>query len=473
MIRALDSLLITPPRSHLPAGEMIFRQGDPLDSIYILLDGQVKLYRIMDGQEVIFHSQTAGKILGLLALTRRTGSQFNCRTLTPTTFIKVSFEDLDNALQQSESLLVTFITVLTQSMARRSTRLMELQTEVVSLNRRLSNERDALAKALHELQQAQSLLVEAEKMATLGQLAAGVAHELNNPIAAINRAADFILEDLRKLADELPQGAVFLEQIERARTQKPVSTREQRERRRQLAATLDDSDLAEALVQMGVYSVAEFERMEKDLPGTRTERLARLKRYHQVGGALRNILHCSGRIGDLVKSLRSYSRTDHSEGDTTDINEGIEDTLRLFANRLRNVQVERQYGALPPVPLSAGPLNQVWTNIIANALDAMEDEGILRIETTTNEQDIVVHIVDSGPGIPPEHLSRIFDMRYTTRLGRIEFGLGLGLSISQNIIARYGGRIEVESKPGRTVFSICIPHQPSPTLNQPERNHAK
>ena len=470
MIRALDALLVSPPRMNLPAGTMLFRENDPMDGIYILLDGQVKLYQEIDGKEVIFHAQTAGRILGLLALTRRSRAFFNCRTTTPVQLLKIGFEELDQALQQSESLLETFMTVLLRSMARRSTRLVELQTEVLALNKSLSRERDALARTLRELRQAQAFLVESEKMATLGQLAAGVAHELNNPIAAINRAADFIQEDLLALAEELPDGAVFGEMLHRALEQTPLSTREQRERRRTLARKIDNEEMAEHLVGMGIHEADDFQRIARALQGTDEEKLARMNRYHQLGGALRNIASCAERIAGLVKSLRSYGRSDSGDVKEADLHEGIEDTLRLFSNRLHDVTVERRFGELPLIRGNPGALNQVWTNLIANALDAMKDQGRLAVETDLEGSGVVVRIIDSGPGIPPENLKRIFDLRFTTREGRVEFGMGLGLSISQSIVSRHGGRIEVRSEPGRTEFCVYLPLSPSDTASTPSRS---
>ncbi|HMO52057.1 MAG TPA: ATP-binding protein [Kiritimatiellia bacterium] len=458
MIEELDAVFGHPPRQKLPAGSILFHQNDPLDGILILMEGTVTLYQVIEGKEVVFHSQTVGKILGLLALTRHSRSFFNCRAVTPVTVMKIGFDELDRALQEHSNLLVSFITVLVRSMARRNKRLVELQTEILGLNRSLGQERDALSRTLKELQQAQALLVESEKMATLGQLAAGVAHELNNPVAAIGRAADFVREDLLALAGELPDGEVFREMLERTFRATPFSTREQREFRRLLAGELGDEALAERLVAIGIHQPATYHLLTENLSGTGEETLRRLERYHQLGGALRNILRCGERIAELVKSLRSYARADSTEGGEINVHEGLEDTLRLFSNRLRDVTVERHFGDLPPIQAHAGELNQVWTNLIANALDAMKNQGRLAITTTRLPEDrIAVRIIDSGPGIPPEHLDKIFNLRFTTRQGRVEFGLGLGLSISHNIIARHGGAIEVQSQPGRTEFCVKLP----------------
>ncbi len=471
MIGALDALLGQPPRLELPAGAMVFRQDDPLDSIYLLLKGKVELYQVIDGKEVIFHSQTVGRIIGLLALTRQSRAFFTCRAVTPVQLLKISFQDLDDALQQSESLLVAFITVLLRSMARRSTRLVELQGEVLHLNKSLASERDALATALRELQQAQALLVETEKMATLGQLAAGVAHELNNPVAAIERAADYVHQDLVALAAELPDGEVFREMINRTFERQPLSTRDARAYRKRLAEELGDAVLAEWLVGIGIYDTADFRHLTERLSGTQDEKLKRIERYHQLGGALRNIARCAERISGLVKSLRSYSRADHADEAPVNVHEGLEDTLRLFSNRLREVTIERQYDDLPPIPANAGELNQVWTNLIANALDAMKNQGRLTVATSSEDDQIVVRIIDDGPGIPKENLERIFSLRFTTRQGRVEFGLGLGLSISRNIVTRHGGTIRVQSQPGRTEFRVTLPlsrpdHESHPSEEQ-------
>lgn len=471
MVAELDTLLNRPERQTAAAGEMLFRQNDALDGIIILLDGQVTLYKLINDQEVVFHSQTAGRVLGLLALTRLARAFFNCRTVTPVTYLRIPVDQLDTALQQSEGLQQAFQTVLMRSMARRSTRLVELQSEVLALNKNLARERDALAQTLRELQQAQSLLVESEKMATLGHLAAGVAHELNNPIAAINRSAAFLQSDLLALTAELPDGGVFSEMLQRALTRKPLASREQRARRQVLAEALGDDTWAEKVVEAGIEDPADYNRLVGQWTGPRAERVAQLGRYYQLGSALRNIDSCSNRIAGLVKSLRAYSRADQAEAGPVDIHEGLEDTLRLFSSRLRSVTVEKQFGSLPPVHGYAGELNQIWTNLIANALDAMQDAGKLTLTTLMHGTEVEIQVQDSGPGISPAHQARIFDVHFSTRQGRMEFGLGLGLSIVRNIVSRHGGRIEVASKPGCTVFSVCLPaaHQHSISTRNQEK----
>ncbi|HMP74944.1 MAG TPA: ATP-binding protein [Kiritimatiellia bacterium] len=471
MIGLIDAFLGHPPRQSLPAGSILFEEDVELDSIWILVNGKVSLYRTLNGEKVVFHSQTVGRIIGLLAFSSRNRSFFACRAVTPVTLMKISFADLTRALEADAALLGLFSMVLLRSMARRNRRLVELQTEVLTLNQKLAEERDQVARTLRELQQAQALLVESEKMATLGQMAAGVAHELNNPIAAIARAADFLGRDLMELAGERPDGRVLQEQITRAIEQRPVSTRVQREQREILARLLRDEDRAARLVEIGIETPDEFSRLAAALGKSPDEALPVLERYHQLGASLRNIDRCARRITELVQSLRSYARADEPEPKEADIHEGIEDTLRLLAHRLREIELDRQYGALPPLQSRGGELNQVWTNLIVNALDAMQGRGRLCIRTEiVGAGQIAVHIVDNGPGIPPDHLNRIFDLRFTTRQGRVEFGLGLGLSICRNIITRLGGTISVTSRPGCTDFCVTLPVAPKVGTEAKEQN---
>lgn len=470
MIREIDAFLGHPPRVELPAGTLLFDEDVELDSIWVLLSGQVQLFRTLQGEEVVFHSQTVGRIIGLLAFSSRNRSFFACRAATTVTLLKIRFDDLSRALESSSALLGLFSTVLLRSMARRNRRLVELQTEVLTLNQALAAERDQLAHTLRELQQAQMMLVESEKMATLGQIAAGVAHELNNPISAIARSADFLGQDLQRLAGSMTGGEIFREHLARTLAQKPSSTREQREKRAHLQKELGDETLATQLVEIGIADKAEFDRLAARLDQPPREAAETLAGYHQVGVSLRTIDRCAHRITELVHSLRSYARADEPDPRETDLREGLDDTLNLLAHRLREVEIERQYEELPPISIQGGALNQVWTNLIVNALDAMQNRGRLVLKTESlPEERVAVHIIDNGPGIPPDLQAKIFDLRFTTRQGRVEFGLGLGLSISRNIITRLGGTLTVESRPGHTDFCVTLPCQPTiaPTQETP------
>jgi two-component system NtrC family sensor kinase len=166
-------------------------------------------------------------------------------------------------------------------------------------------------------------------------------------------------------------------------------------------------------------------------------------------------------VQELVASLRSYSRGEDGRGpliNDVDVAGGIDDALRLLSHRMANVSLRREYAATPGVTARPGELQQVWTNLLANALDAMGDQGHLTVLVGPSGTDRVsVRIVDNGPGIASELREKIFAPRFTTKNGRVQFGLGLGLSISRQIITDHGGVITLDSVPGRTEFTVELP----------------
>jgi signal transduction histidine kinase len=374
--------------------------------------------------------------------------------------IPVSYEDLDGALQTNQVLSVYFVTVLLQSLARRARRSVELQTEVNALNRDLSEERDQLTHALRRLESAQTRLVENEKMATQGQLAAGVAHELNNPVAAIQRAADFMTKDVSALVARHPDVVVLSAVLGNAVTRPPLSTREERRLRSELTEALGgDERLARRLVRVGIDS-AEAYRQHLDAMSSKNPEtnLRDIEHYYRLGASLKNIQTCAERITALVKSLRSYARTKHEITAGVDVRTGLEETLLLFGHEMRRIEVIRHYGDLPGIQCHPGEINQVWTNLVSNAIEAMQGEGTLTLEAAAPGPDrIEVRVTDSGAGIQPENLEHIFDVNFTTRQGPAAFGLGIGLPICREIIDRHGGSLAVESRPGRTTFTVALP----------------
>ena len=464
LIAELDDVLLETTRRHIPAGTTILRSGDAVDGIQVLVDGTVRLTREVGGREVVFHSETAGRIIGLLAVARNRPSFFNVTAESDVTVLPVSLDELDAALQLSPTLAIHFVTVMVRSMARRMLRGVDQQVRIDQLNRDLATERDSLAAALQELENTQAHLVETEKMATLGQLVAGIGHELNNPVAAIGRAVDFLRADIEAIAADHPDGPRLLDMLSTAESTGSLSTRDERRCRTELAAELGDEALARRLVRIGITTADEYRRVVgSDPPDSGEPLLDRWERYHQLGMALRNLRSSAGRIAALVQSLRSYARAGRELSTDVEIHDSLEETLLLFGHDLREVDVQREYGDLPPIDGYPGQLNQVWTNLISNAIQAMERSGTLAIHTDAPDQDHVrVRVIDTGPGINPDHLDQVFDMHFTTREGRVEFGLGLGLRICQDIVSRHAGTIDVESVPGRTCFTVILPVRQPP-----------
>lgn len=459
MIRGFERALVHVERRRFEPGDVLLSQGERVPGILVLLSGDVEMIRRDFGRESVVHPRATGRIVGLMALAHRGEAFLTCRATTKGECFSVSWEQLDALLPEHPDLAGHFTTSLMRSLATRNRRATELRMEVESLNDAIARERDHLADALSRLESAQARLVEAGRMATLGELSAGIAHELNNPIASILRSADFAREDVLALIGDLPDREGIREVMLRALESRPLSPPELREARNALAADLGDRILARRLVNIGLMDAEEYRRQIGEREGAELERrLERLERYHQLGVSLRNLRNCGERVTAIVKSLRSYARADGDTPVRIDLREGIEDTLLLLGHHLDNVRVVRDYGDAPPVECFEGQVNQVWTNLFTNALHAMKESGELAIALDAPDPGHVrVRITDNGPGIPSEHLERVFDPRFTTKGGRVKFGLGMGLSICRQIVNRHHGELSIESTPGRTRVTVVLP----------------
>lgn len=466
MINEFDRVLGNPERRLYQPGEKLVSEGDEAGRIWIILLGRVKLIRSIEGEEVIFHSESAGRIVGLMSLSLQSPVAFTCRAITEVKAIMLTRDQVREAIEKSTVLAQHFITVIMRTMARRNARAAELLTEVRTLNNRLSRQRDELARTLDELRATQERLVDSAKMATLGNLAAGMAHELNNPVGALMRSVAHLEADLASLLQTAPELAGASELISFARQAPPISTREERHLRRGLSEKLSiDPDEAARLVNAGIRSPEDFERFSPG--GNRKKHRDFIERFAfagKIGVSLRTLANCSLRIGALVRSLKVYARDEPEFSPGVDLNHTLEDALLILANRIKRIELHKDYGDLPAIRANASQLQQIWTNLLSNALQAVEETGVIRIRTLQPRDGWVrAEIEDSGPGIPEEVGKKLWETRFTTRGGRVEFGLGLGLPIVRKIVAQHGGDITFESKPGRTVFIVELPVDPPAT----------
>ncbi len=459
VIEEIDRALDNPPRTTVPAGTRILSAGDEVDGIRVVVDGRVHLTLDVEGRSIGFHARTAGRVLGLNTISHaETRALFNVDAIEDTTFIPLTLEQLDEALRHSPTLAIHLVSVLLRGMTRRNQRSIELRLQVDKLAQDLARERDELAATLDKLSKTQARLIESEKLATLGQLAAGVGHELNNPAAVVSRTADFLADDIEALTAGTPGAEMFVGRVSDARQAEPMSTRTQRQLRNELAEAIGDRSLARRLVQIGITTRDEYDR----LLGASAEpelQLDRMERFHRIGTSLRSIDAASQRIVKLVGSLRAYVRSDEVV-EYFDVRTGIEETLLLLGHELGEVEVETSYAEdIPMISGYPGDLNQVWTNLITNAIQAMDqDDPRLSVEVLrTEEGNVSVCIADNGCGIPEENLDKIFEPAFTTKAGRVEFGLGLGLQIVKDIVVRHNGSITVESEPGHTCFRVVLP----------------
>lgn len=440
MVELLDRTLGHPPRLRVAPGTVLIDAGEDVGGIYVILDGVVRLTsRTRDGDRVL-HEQSTGAIIGLLSLAEHRRAMQRCRAVTDVRAIPVTLDQLARALDASPELARLLTRVLISSLAKRLRRSDQLQIE--------------LDQSLADLSAARAQLVASERFAALGEMAAGMAHELNNPAAALVRAIEHAVDDLDEIVADAAMVDLIREKLERSTS---TSTSEMRRRRRAMIDVVGDRHLAERLIGLGVEDPQQARRLAA-LPDPELDRLDAAAR---LGRALRNATSAAERIRELVASLRAYARGDQdpaSRVDGVDVGDGLETALRLVAHRLGDVQVIRRLDDVPTITANPGSLQQVWTNLLANAIDALDGVGTIELAVSAADPHTVrVTVTDDGPGIPADIRERIFEPRFSTKDGRVHYGLGLGLSISRGIVEDHGGLISVDSRPGRTTFTVDLP----------------
>jgi len=455
LVIALDRALGRRPRLQLPEGTRLTHQGVGVDGVIVVLTGSVALDRASEIGELRLHHASTGPVVGLLSLTQQARAFFTARATSDIEVIHISLEQLEHALTVEPEVGSVMAAATARALATRLRRSEQLQVEKAQLNTELDRERTQLAAALEQLEGARLELVESARMATLGELSAGVAHELNNPASAVARSANFIADDLSRLLTDHPRGEALAEVIAVTRQRSPLGTARQRQLRRELASALRSEPVARRLVSAGVDDPARVAELASELDADEVEEFVVAA---ELGGAIRNLLLGTDRITDLVQSLKSYARPAEAMVQGVDVASTIDDALHLVAHKLDGVELERvDADDLPTIDGHPGPLGQVWTNLVLNAVDAMEGQGHLQVITRREDDEVVVEVIDDGPGIDPDILPRLFEPRFTTKHGRIRYGLGLGLAISQRIIHSHGGTITVTSEPGRTVATVRLP----------------
>lgn len=423
----------------LKPDDIYLHQGDPADAMFVVLEGQLQARGELGG-EVVMVSSKPGDVTGVLPFSRMKHFPLTGRALTNSRVLRFP---------------ASVFPELVRKMPELASRLVGLMSDRIRETTRVEQQRNRLAG--------------------LGKLSAGLAHELNNPASAAKRAASQLRDMLKQIKDASHElGARELSPAQKAEIEKLEATLIQKDGpppdtltittlEDQLDAILrshgqnDLWQLSANLARKGATPKL-LESLFASLdPDTARAALVRISASLEIAGLLNEIESSTSRISDLVRAIKEYTFMDQAPLQNVDIVKSLETTLIILNHKLkRGVNVERDYQRIPLLVNSFGSeLNQVWTNIIDNAVDAMAGQGTLRVRTYRDSDCAVVEISDTGSGIPPDVLPRIFEPFFTTK--GVGEGTGLGLDTAQRIVRKHKGSIQVDSRPGNTRFQIFLP----------------
>ena len=436
-LRALTTAYFADPsrRLSLKQGETLMRQHETNRRLYRILSGAVSAWiQDADGQEYELFRATSQMFVGVYSLFSRTYTSLTRIVAEEDTELAyIEADELEAEDAHGIPLYKRFMPVIVAELVHRHQRTKEL---------------------VMERERAIEKLIESEKMISLGQMAAGIAHELNNAIAVLERNTDWLSERLEAyLADERSAYLSFYqESLQRGRR---LSSREVRQRSGELQARYGCSrDVARKMAETG-FSEDTFRASELE------QQVRSGHRYWEFGAAFHDMRLAARHATHVVQSMKTLGARHATRRPDVDVNESIHETLALLRSPLRPVKVNLSLAALPTITANKGELVQIWTNLIKNACESMQQAGTpdpeLRIYSASDDIHIRVQVQDNGPGIPPEILPRIFQPDVTTKVGGLSFGLGLGLTIVERLVTDYAGALAVESAPGKTVFTVELP----------------
>lgn len=445
---ALERLIAMSQELTLQPGEYLLREDEIGDSMYVVVEGTLQIRKKAGDSEVVLAERKPGEVLGEMSVLDQAPRVASAIALTPVRVMQIDQE--------------TFMALLDWSPTAA---------------------RAILKTFAQRIRSTEATLQQREKLASLGVLSAGISHELNNPAAAVRRAASQLREDL----GQLEQLTIRLDGMDVPEEQRHAlqELRGQIDSHAREAQTLDaiaradlESEIQEWLDE---HAVAEAWEVAPRLGalGFNRARLEELDRMFDAAtlplviewaaargsslSLLEEIASSAEHISRIVRAVKEYSYLDQAPLQEVDLHDGLENTLMILRSKWKQgVVIHRNYQRdLPKIEAYASELNQVWTNIIDNAIDAMKGHGELTLCTFAEPDHLCVEICDNGPGIPPDVRPRLFDAFYTTK--PVGQGTGLGLFISYNIIVlKHHGRIMVESKPGDTCFKIALPLTQTP-----------
>ncbi|HEX5886640.1 MAG TPA: ATP-binding protein [Pyrinomonadaceae bacterium] len=428
-------------------GEVLFQKGAPADVMVVYLEGEVRAYRDDQAHDGYIYIARAGEpnteVSGKLPFSRMTHWTATGRAVTPMRLLRFPVSLFPELFQRMPVLVERLVGIM-------SDRVRDVTTA--------DQQRD--------------------KLMALGKLSAGLAHELNNPAAGATRAANDlinVLTDLRAADLRLCRHNLTPEQhkalrtfendaIEHTATAPQLNSLDQADLEDALTTWLEDHGVAEPwklsnnLVEAGIDASALDKLLEQTGADAIVDVLVRVNSQLAAAKLAREIKTGTARISELVAAIKEYSYMDQASVQKVDIHKGLESTLLILKYKLRkkNIILTREYADdLPPINAFGSELNQVWTNLIVNAVEAMQDGGTLKVRTRKEPTDIMVEIRDNGSGIPESAKSHIFEPFFTTK--PVGEGTGLGLDTVARIVRRHRGNIRFDSKPGDTCFQVRLP----------------
>jgi signal transduction histidine kinase len=424
---------------YFKAGDTYLRAGDPADSMFVILEGQLEIRGEIGGEATVIPLQPLS-VTGVLPFSRMKLFTVGGRAITDSRVLRFPAAQFP---------------ALVQKMPELAQRLVGLMSDRIRETTRIEQQRDRLV--------------------SLGKLSAGLAHELNNPASAAKRATSQLRDMLKKIKeasvelgrrDLTPAQKSEIVDLEAALIQRDdpppdaLTISDLEERIDSLLRSHGQNDLWQLAADLARKNAKPqvleslFEALDAD---TARAALLRIGASLEIYSLLDEIESSTSRISDLVGAIKEYTHMDQAPVQNVDIIKSLETTLTILNHKLkRGVDVQRDYQKIPLLVNSFGSeLNQVWTNLIDNAIDSMGGKGELRVRTYRDDGCVVVEIGDNGPGIPPDVKPHIFEPFFTTK--GVGEGTGLGLDTVQRIVRKHRGNIQLTSKPGDTRFQVYLP----------------
>lgn len=438
------------------AGDQILSEGVANRSLYILITGEVRLSKQgEDGIPRELDRLGPGSLLGILSFWRDEPSFSDAHAMKAVECLELDRPLFDEGVAGDPEFARLTLHLLVVNLSDRYRRVVGLNLRVASLTRDLEKERNALREAVEDLQRTRNELVHKEKLATMGQLLAGIAHEINNPSSSLLNSVGNLGRELPKVFENDP---VLLHAFQEGQASAYVTTTESRERMARLAEKWPELPRS-ACRRLSRLSPEVLEQVEEGLAEGWSPRTDAWIRAFELGGALHSIQLADERITRLVKSLKSYSRQDEDTSSSVRVGDCIRDTLVVLNHKVKHFDLRMDLPDLPQVPGKPGEINQILTNLITNACEATAPGKRISLRAGVNQAGyLFVEISDEGHGIPEELMDRIFEPNVTTKSGGGQYGLGLGLAISRDLAMQHQGSLRAWNSPeGGAVFRLELP----------------